>query len=656
MTRLIPVADTLERSNRLLDVVFVHGAGGKPFLSWGQLRNKHGGERDSMLYWLLDEPDLQPAMGVWTLEHSSDKTWGGSQGSMGRDEVAEPILAAMMESIGGPALSLAESARCLCWIGHSEGGNVVKQFLRYCQEQRDGQLPRAKSAARVYDATKFIYFLDTPHQGTWIATKISNIPVVGKFVPRRRVRELRDDDPALRNLHRWYLDILAKRVRSYNFHQTDERFKAVNTASAILPGAEFNFPIDADHNRLAKPESKSDSPYKEIKASLAQLYVDLQSSQNPVPTAPLPLNHVRFAQEPLRLLIFVEPELEEWDPSEARGRRYRLRLWLTQGNGLPTHLDQAMQEQVSEDQLAPRISEVYTNQLNSHDDDTDVRLLLNLFLPLPMLVAAELPKFLADLSCCARGRQQACDGIPVLLACSSRWPVGAAYHELQNTRAALREASQRLVRTLYEPKANPPSLASLSWLRLESAPPPGLDPHLSSGAQNQPKGLSSVEPVASVAQPPAKATDPLVDCDAVYLADWPQAAETCAELPQAIERLVSEGIPLIWRAGPGALQGHGQRRSGAEAPHPMDEILDWDGLTLLGWFYRYCSKRPGRHDEQKLVIRNFIRQGIIYWEDHRHVPTVPTVPSSAFSEASQPGAGPPASPLPMTVPFHPFSR
>ncbi|MFN9545607.1 MAG: hypothetical protein ACK6AD_00840 [Cyanobacteriota bacterium] len=55
MTTLIPIPGTLERQNRLLDVVFVHRAAGEPFTSWGLLRPDRGGERDSMAHRLFED-------------------------------------------------------------------------------------------------------------------------------------------------------------------------------------------------------------------------------------------------------------------------------------------------------------------------------------------------------------------------------------------------------------------------------------------------------------------------------------------------------------------------------------------------------------------------------------------------------------------------
>lgn len=114
-----------------------------------------------MLYWLLEDPDL-PRIGVWSLEHESDKTLWGAQGSMKRAELLPGILEKMRTEMFSDRASPAAMPRQLCWIAHSEGGNVVKAFLQHCQLQRSGNSRRSQVAHSILEATQAVYSLTPP--------------------------------------------------------------------------------------------------------------------------------------------------------------------------------------------------------------------------------------------------------------------------------------------------------------------------------------------------------------------------------------------------------------------------------------------------------------------------------------------------------------
>jgi hypothetical protein len=418
--------------------------------------------------------------------------------------------------------------------------------------------------------------------------------------------------------------------------------------SAELDRAE-NIAIDRDHNQIAKPADKNTPPYLQINRDLQQIYTDVRLSLLPVSAAPLRLERgiPVLAEEPGRLLCFVERETGAFPP-DAPGRpqaeQYRVRFWLSQWDEPPHYLDQAWIEGVSADRLAHEIAEVYSDQLNIRDNG---RLLLGLFLPRQDLVADGLAALLQQLRQCARESLPNSTGIPLLLACSSRWPVGSSAHpKLSKTRADIRKASDQLIRTLFpEPSQGRASMGSLNWLMIKAYP---ADTPQASTQLLLPTAISSVVDCKEVFRgqdgsagggEDSDAIDPLANRNAVYLSEMVGGVQSQND-PKPIDHLLMRGIPLIWCEKPQPLGGGQEQADGTHSSHPMDSILAWDGLTFLTYFYRYQHEK--RAEEDNLSLRRFIRDGIIFWEDHRHIPTEPTLSTNSAS----------ATLSPFQVPFH----
>jgi hypothetical protein len=637
--------DPLNRPERLLDVVFVHGAGGDYLNSWGLRRQQEGGEADSMLHWLLGDADLS-GLGVWSLQHESDKFWTGQQGSLTRKELAQNVLAELMRSPLLDPASPQSPRRPICWVAHSEGGNVVKQLLYVCQLECAGDLNRAKpaAAAAILEATKAVYFIDTPHRGSWVAGRL------GRLIPglRQRVhRELREADDELRDLHAWYVRTMVQRMQNLNFRQGKEFFSVVGTASAELEGV-IPVAISRDHNRIAKPENRDDSPYREIKDDLLRIHQECRATaqlQAPVPSVPLRVQRVGCgdAHEPLRLLCFVVPELGAFDPAMAsrQGKQFRLMFWLTEADGLPKALDQAWIEGLRGDQLTAEIGRVYAEQLN---DSPSGRLLLALFLPFDLLASDRLEGFVDALRLHTCEQLPHCTGVPVVLGCSSRWPVGCSAHpRLGMTRHSLRRASERVVRTLFQdPGPQAANLGCLDWLMITAGSPSPSSAPLAGRPIAKPAAIASILAAEALGQGQSSAAagrdggpgdadeapDPLADCVAVYLSESAERDRGSGG-QGVLEPLLLRGIPLIWRANPLACEARAQPVEGGHGSDPMDSILAWDGLSFLDHFYRYRLDPASPADQTHGSIRAFIRHSTLFWEDHRHIPTEPSDPPEA---------------------------
>jgi hypothetical protein len=651
MTSLEPVEPTAQRRHRLVDVVFVHGAGGDPYKSWGQLRN----DRDSMLHWLLDDPDLS-AIGVWTLRHESDKTIWGAQGSIRRPELAVNLLdeitrmrrAAM--TFGGPdCFNAAE----LYWVAHSDGGNVVKQFLLYCQLHRNGTSEQARTANHILRATSVVVFIDTPHTGSRLASVAGRVPIIS-----RRIRELRFNDGELLELDQWYGgNARALGIKSLSFHQTvAEPFKTVNTASALTSAVASSVAIPRHHNQIAKPHRKDESPYKEIQN---ELRISLQRLRTPVPAEGLRVQQRQesrlVADDLCRLLMVVVPQHEPASPSGPTSRRYSLRCWLQKGaEGQPR--DVVVAAGVSDgpadeaagfalvgpaaagsgdeagSPLATAMAATYIDALNQAPElderDRSVELLPILFLPAELLASDALAGFLQRLDGAVRKRRPRYRGLPALLACSSRWSVGSTRHPLQDSVHDLNQASKRLQGILDADPCAP--LADLAWLAISDAPRGGIAPDQCVGGPDRPRSMQHHLPLDlldRIASGAADATEQdaydakLVDGDALFL-DWPAGlADAGRGHGQRIHHLLAQGVPILWHQ----VQQEMERKEASadqERPHPLDLILAWSGPEFLKNFHR-CRARPAAEsDGFAAAIRPYICQSRLFWEDHRYRPPI----------------------------------
>jgi len=350
--------------------------------------------------------------------------------------------------------------------------------------------------------------------------------------------------------------------------------------------------------------------------------------QNKLIAAPLRLKRGTVnKEEPLRLLCFVEHVLGS-APPESFGRpqakQFRVKFWLSEGKGLPDRLDEAGIEGVTGDQLAHAIAEVYSVQLN---ETPNGRLLLGLFLPQQDLVVDGLSAFLQRLRECAKACLPNCTGIPLLLACSSRWPVGSSAHPLSKTRAHLRRASSELIDTLFlDPSQGQSSMNSLNWLMIDG---------LQQAGKPRPQAFLDVVDGNELFRTKDDSIDsddvidPLANRNAVYLSEAAGRAQSQNDL-NPIDPLLMRGIPLIWCEKSQTTSGGQEPAAEGQSCHPMDSILGWNGLTFLDKLHRFQHEEFSQADEGDRHIRQFIRSGILFWEDHRHIPA--SAPVNSFRD------------------------
>lgn len=641
MTRLHPIGDTLKRHERLLDVVFVHGAGGHYLNSWGMRRDEHGGEKDSMLHWLLEDQRFNN-MGVWSLEHESDKTIFGIQGSINRDELAGNLLLHIKSHPYFRPYDASGPATTLYWIAHSDGGNVVKRFLRFCQENNIGQSDEGKTAGWILSATQQVYFIDTPHQGARVADVASWIPF------SRRAAELGRGNKELRDSTTWFFDKAEKLgIKWLNFHQTDQvQFKPVDTASARPFGA-TGVAIDRNHNLIAKPSTKGQDPYATIQAEIWEFLRGLQA-----PVAAITPQVQRHREQsgatgdPCRLLIFVAP-VQGHKPSQLLAdRRYSLRCWFKKGaseeprvstqSGLASAEDEAGLDLncLSFERLADVIADAYIHELNNAEelDQLDRSSLLPVvFLPVDLLANQALATLLGKLDEVVYRRLGQFDyvGMPLLLACSSRWPVSGNQHPLIDTQRFLKDSSKRVERLLWSDQTS--TLADLQWLSIAKAQ------SIADPDQTTSTDMAAMIPIAATLD--SQIFDRIIlrkdddsdrtvcdkalqGRDAVHL-QWRQDQASANQTDwQRLRHLLLLAKPVVWCDGVRTLRGPDSSIFELETEHPMASILALNGSDFLQSFQRFRSLRAMPDDPCQPAVREYIRRSTLFWEDHRYLPPI----------------------------------
>lgn len=640
MTQLYAIGNTTERRARLIDVVFVHGAGGNYLESWGMRRKEHGGEMDSMLHWLLE--DLEN-IGVWSVQHESDKTIFGKQGSLLRKEVAGNLFIRLSSHRDIRPGCASGAANSLWWVAHSDGGNIVKRLLKACQENSIGESDEAKTAKWILEATQKVFFIDTPHYGSWLANGVGRIPFA------RRIAELGTGDKELRDLTDWFFKHANNLgIDWLNFYETDQsRLKVVRTESARPYGGMDAISIDRNHNLIAKPSARDQDPYATIQEQICLLLGELRT---PVAaTAPqLHLHHDNniAADDLCRLLIFVTPVQGHKSLKLLADRRYSLRCWFkrgasdepressnfigdTAGDGADLNCDS-----LGFDRLADVIAGAYIYELNQAeelDDINDSSLLSVLFLPEDLLVDQALMTLLANLDEVVHRRIGHCDyvGMPLLLACSSRWPVAADRHPLMDTQRFLKDASKRVVQHLWnDPNSK---LAGLPWLFISEArfiADPNQRTLTDAAAFSSNAKTLDGQVFDRIIVGKAGESDRAV-CDAAFQGrdalhfQWceGQAASSQSDW-QRFHRLLYAAKPVIWCDGACALSGSTSGLSGPEPVHPMEVILNLKGSDFLQAFHRSRGLKARPDDPHQPAIREYIRRSIVFWEDHRYLPPI----------------------------------
>jgi pimeloyl-ACP methyl ester carboxylesterase len=246
MSELVAICGT-SNPKRRGDVVLVHGLNGDARATW-QPDGQPGRFWPS---WLCEDiPDI----GVWSVGYeASSFGWNGSTMPLA-DRAVNALVMLDTHDIG--------KEKPVIFITHSLGGLLVKEMLR---KATDGSV---SEGAKLAQNTCGVVFLSTPHSGSDLANFVDFLKVL---LPTDSVRELKPNEPRLRELNTWYRNNVGKlgiETQVYCERKPTKagqgwfkgRFEAmvvdVNSSDPGIAGV-IAVPMDDDHFTISRPERTS---------------------------------------------------------------------------------------------------------------------------------------------------------------------------------------------------------------------------------------------------------------------------------------------------------------------------------------------------------------------------------------------------------------
>ena len=224
------------------DLIFVHGLGGDPVLTWC---HDETALRDCWPFWLAEE---LPKVAVHTLEYEAS-----ASGWLGR---AMPLIDRAKDVLT-ELETMAIGARPIVFVGHSLGGLLIKQLLR---EALDKSVPGWR---RIAEQTRAVVFLATPHAGADLATWLDRLGMLLRS--SAAIDDLRAHNALLRNLNEWYRENAGRLgIATACFYEKYplNGMMVVDETSAdpgitgVVPR-----PLDADHASICKPPNRTHTLY-----------------------------------------------------------------------------------------------------------------------------------------------------------------------------------------------------------------------------------------------------------------------------------------------------------------------------------------------------------------------------------------------------------
>ncbi|MGY8685135.1 alpha/beta fold hydrolase [Bradyrhizobium sp. UFLA05-153] len=223
----------------VIDVVFVHGIGGRPFKTWSSDPDDQGA------FWprWLDAEDAGAQ--VWCAEYPAEVSlWVGR--SLGLLHGAISLLDRLTQKLG---------ERPIIFVCHSMGGLIVKQILRAASD-----LTATDEFRQFGSRVVGIVFLGTPHTGSDLANTAVNIGgLLGIVRVTEALEDLQKQNSYLSDLNDWFRAAANARklgVRVYAEGAPIKGMMVVDFASAN-PGLLGVVPVQValNHFELSKPIS-----------------------------------------------------------------------------------------------------------------------------------------------------------------------------------------------------------------------------------------------------------------------------------------------------------------------------------------------------------------------------------------------------------------
>ncbi|MDJ0728577.1 MAG: SIR2 family protein [Crocosphaera sp.] len=251
------------------NIIFVHGLGGDPYLTWGYENSEDTSkselekEKNFWPKWLAEE---FPKFGVWSFGHqspNSKRSWklGKNFGRLNPSASRVDNAKFLMEQIIDPYYNLDKKP--LIFITHSLGGLIVKEMLKMADDKR---------LLSILKNTLGIVFLATPHKGSQVADLVENITQL-KDLLGENVSQLKTDLPELEDLTEWYkqqsvqlgINTLAF-CEMYKLNVLSFWEATVVDSNSANPEVEKTVPesINKDHISITKC-TKDDVVYRRVK-------------------------------------------------------------------------------------------------------------------------------------------------------------------------------------------------------------------------------------------------------------------------------------------------------------------------------------------------------------------------------------------------------
>ncbi|MCP4218605.1 MAG: alpha/beta fold hydrolase [bacterium] len=247
------------------DVVFVHGLGGDFEDTWTP-KDMASCNFPDLLQKAL--PDVR----VWSLDYPAHMTnWGVDSADMGINKRALTVLSYLrLKRIGQLPV---------VFICHSLGGILIKKIL-----ERSLSLGDAADNGKVFNSTKGVCFLATPHSGSSLANIAKLIDKVFLRLFRRTelVNELKAGNTYLKDLNDGYRqNSKSKKTKAFSEGKACHGIMVVDEESAD-PGITgcIVYPTEADHLSICKPiDGEESNIYLEVLDFVKETLKDVKAVQ-----------------------------------------------------------------------------------------------------------------------------------------------------------------------------------------------------------------------------------------------------------------------------------------------------------------------------------------------------------------------------------------